>query len=114
MKVKVVARHTGGGTFPAFAKGTMVTMVTMSAEDTHFLHWYPCEIEGYETYVPESFVRSGKLIRDYNPTELVAEVGNVLEVREIVYAWLIATNENGVTGWIPAESVVSVNTFEER
>jgi hypothetical protein len=29
-------------------------------------------------------------------------------VREIVYAWLIVTNENGVTGWIPAESVLSV------
>ena len=47
-------------------------------------------------------------MRDYNPTELVAEDGDVLEVREIVYAWLIATNERDVTGWIPAESAVTV------
>jgi hypothetical protein len=80
----------------------------MGEEDTHFLHWYPCVIERHETYVPESFVRDGKLVRDYNPTELVAEVGDILEVQEIVYAWLMATNENRTTGWIPAESVVSV------
>jgi hypothetical protein len=28
---------------------------------------------------------------------LVAEVGDVLDVQEIVNAWLIAINENGVT-----------------
>ena len=110
MRVKVIARHPGEGTFPTFSKGTAVMM---GEEDTHFLHWYPCIIERHDTYVPECFVRNGKLICDYNPTELVAEIGNILEVQDVVYAWLMAMNENGVTGWIPAESVVSVD-IEER
>jgi hypothetical protein len=104
MKVNVIAQHLGEGAFPTFVKGTPITM---GEECSHFLHWYPCVIEKYETYVPECFVCDGKLIRDYNPTELIAEVGDDLEVREIVYAWLFATNAEGVTGWIPAESVVS-------
>jgi hypothetical protein len=49
------------------------------------------------------------LARDYNPTELIQEVSDILEVQEIVNAWLIATNADGVTGWIAAEAVVSVN-----
>ena len=104
MRVKVIAQHPGEGEFPVFSKGTAVIM---GEECTHFLHWYSCKIEGHETYVPDSFVRDGKLVRDYNPTELVAEVGDVLEVHEIVYAWLLATNAEGLTGWIPAESVLS-------
>jgi hypothetical protein len=32
-----------------------------------------------------------------------------LEVREIAYAWFIATNEEGTTGWIPAEVTVSID-----
>jgi len=105
VKVKVIAQHIGEGVFPTFVKGTAVD--AMGEEGTHFLNWYPCAIKGHETYVPECFVCDGKLVRDYNPTELVAEVGDILEVREIVYAWLIAVNENGTMGWIPAESVVS-------
>jgi len=106
MKVRVMQRHLGEGQFPSFAKGTAVAMA--SEGDTHFLHWWACEIEGHETYVPEHFVREGKLTRDYNPTELVQEAGDIVEVREIAYAWLYATNEEGATGWIPAEVVVSV------
>jgi len=109
MKVKVIAQHSGEGTFPTFAKGTAVAL---GNECTHFLHWYPCAIDGHETYVPESFVREGKLIRDYNPTELVAEIGDIFEVQEIVYAWLMATNESGTSGWIPAESVLSEGSAE--
>jgi len=109
MRVSVIAQHPGEGAFPEFAKGTSVAL---GGECARFLHWHPCVIEGYETYVPKSFVRNGKLTRDYNPTELVAEIGDVLEVREIVNAWLLAINTNGVIGWIPAESVVSESGTE--
>ena len=78
-------------------------------EDNEFAHWYPCEIKGYQTYLPDTFMNEGKLTRDYNPTELTQEAGDILEVKEIVNAWLIATNEKGTTGWIPAEFVVSVS-----
>lgn len=105
MKVKVIKKHLGEGCFPTFYKGTKVTM---KEPCMHYLHWYACDIAGTHTYVPDIFVCDGTLVRDYNPTELVQEAGAIVEVREIVYAWLLAINEDGITGWIPAESVVSV------
>jgi len=106
MKVKVIVNHPGEGKFPTFPKGTKVILKEAC---THFLHWYACEIEEYQTYVPEIFVSEGMLIRDYNPTELVQKVGDILEVKEVAYAWLIATNEEGITGWIPAEVTISAD-----
>ena len=105
MKVKVVKQHSGEGLFPTFKKGTKVK-IKETCEN--YLHWSSCDIEGYQTYVPEIFVCDGVLTRDYNPTELIQEAGDILEVHEIICAWLTATNKNGITGWIPAESVVSV------
>jgi len=105
MKVKVIKDHLGEGQFPTFAKGTKVAMA--KEEDAHFLGWHACDIEGHQTYVPKIFVCDGRLTRDYNPTELVQEAGDILEVREIVHAWLLAADKNGITGWIPAEVVVT-------
>ena len=102
-------KHLGEGRFPTFKKGTVITMQQES--DAHFLHWHECEIEGYQTFVPDVFVCEDTLVRDYNPSELVQNVGDVLEVKEIAYAWLLATNGEGVTGWIPAEIVVSAATL---
>ena len=103
MKVKVIQKHPGEGQFPMFKKGTPVIM---KEGCTHFLGWFACEIDGYETYISDVFVSDGVLNQDYDPTELVQDIGDILEVQHIVYAWLLATNDNGVTGWIPAEAVV--------
>jgi hypothetical protein len=105
MKVKVIKDHPGYGKFPTLKKGTPVKM---GEEGTHYLNWYACEINGHETFIPISFVFDGKLTRDYNPTELIQKTGDILEVREIIYAWLVASNDNGEIGWIPAEVVVSM------
>ena len=110
MRAVVIKKHTGEGIFPTFAKGTSVSM---KDECTHFIHWCACEIEGHQTYVPNGFVNDGKLTRDYNPTELIQDIGDVLEVQEIVYAWLIAANKDGVTGWIPAEVIVSERILKQ-
>ena len=109
MKVKVVSlsRWDFPGEFPAFKKGTPVRLA--GGEDTEFLGWYACDIAEYETFVPITFVNGGKLTRDYNPTELTPKVGDILEVCEIVNAWLLATNDQGTTGWVSAETVVSVS-----
>ena len=107
MKVKIIQTHLGEGQFPTFEKGAAVSLGEESC--SHFLHWWPCVIEGHETYVPENFISDGKLSRNYNPTELIQEVGDIVEVQEIVYAWLLATNKEGVIGWIPAEAVVSLD-----
>ena len=110
MKVKVVQEHLGEGKFPTFKKGTAVAM--QQKADSHFLHWHECEIEGHQTFVPDIFVQDGVLMRDYNPTELVQNAGDVLEIKEIVYAWLLAINDSGAEGWIPAEVVVSAIPLE--
>jgi len=106
MKVKAVRQHLGEGQFPAFLQGAKVALTGEGC--SHFLGWFPCEIKGYNTYIPDTFFADGVLTRDYNPTELVVNVGDILEVREIVYTWLLATDENGIMGWIPAETVVSI------
>lgn len=109
MEVKVMrpSRWDFPGEFPTFAKGTPLEIA--AEEDTDFLGWYACNIEGYEPYVPKIFVTDGKLNRDYNPTELIQNVGDILVVKEIIFAWLLATNDKGITGWIPAECVISVD-----
>ena len=108
MKVKVIADHLGEGKFPTFPKGTEVKKIDKEI-CSHFLNWWGCEINGYATYIPKHYVSDGKLTRDYNPTELVQKAGDILEVKEIAYAWFIATNEEEITGWIPAEVTVSAN-----
>lgn len=106
MKVVVIQQHTGEGQFPTFSEGAKVTIT--GYESNHFFHWFPCRIEGRDTFVPKSFIADGALTRDYNPTELIQNEGDVLEVVEIVNAWLIAKNSDGQVGWIPAEAVVSL------
>jgi hypothetical protein len=108
MKIKVMrlCRWEHPGDFPTFKKGTPVTLA--EEDDADFLGWCACDIAGHESYVPRIFVHDGILTRDYNPTELRQEVGDILEVQEIVYAWILATNDKAVTGWIPAECVMSI------
>ncbi len=101
-----MTKHLGEGRFPTFANGTRVRLKEACE---HYLHWYACEIEGFETYIPDIYVSDGVLTRDYNPTELVQDEGDIIEVREIAYEWLLGMNERGVTGWIPAEAVVSAD-----
>ena len=110
MKIEVLrhSRWEHPSKFPTFAKGIPVTI--SEVEDKDFLGWYACEIDGHKTYVPKIFVCDGKLTKDYNPTELIQDIGDVLEVEEIIGAWLLATTDKEVTGWIPAECVKSVNS----
>ena len=105
MQAKVIQPHLGEGQFPTFAKGTPVSLAGSECEE--FRHWFPCEIEGHSTYIPESFIINGVLERDYNPTELAVSAGDILEVCEIVNAWLLAKDPKGQIGWIPAEAVIS-------
>jgi len=113
MKVKVMQKYPSKwdyqGQFPTFEKGTSVTLA--EAEDEEFPGWYASDILGHKPFTPQIFVHDGKLTRDYNPTELIQESGDILEVHEIVHSWLLASNDKGITGWIPTEVVVSINTL---
>ena len=108
MKVKVLcsSRYVSLGKFPTYKKGTPVNIT--GNEDEDFPHWYPCTFDGHNTFVPDTYFADGKLTKDYNPTELPQQPGDVLEVLEIVNAWLFVENEQGVRGWFPTECVVSI------
>lgn len=106
MNVTVIEHHEGEGQFPTFAKGTIVQNMHACEESRH---WMSCVLQGFETYVPDIFVADGVLTREYNPTELVAAQGEVIEVEAIVYEWLFGKNSKGLSGWIPAEKVISIS-----
>jgi len=106
MKVKVIQEHRGEGKFPEFQKGTNVQII--GSECNHYLNWFPCKIENHKTYIPSVFIENEALIRNYNPTELICNVGDILEVKEIFHAWFIAEKSCGITGWIPAEKCISL------
>lgn len=106
MKVVVVDKHDGEGRFPAFKAGEAVHNMQACDES---VHWKFCTINGFDTYIPEVFVHNGVLARDYDPTEILIEAGEVLEVEAVVYEWLYVKNAVGICGWIPAEKVLSVS-----
>lgn len=104
MKLLVMERHLGEGMFPLFAKGTAVTDVA-DCEGTP--HWRSCVIEGYETYIPETYIVDGVLNRDYDPTELVVEKDQIVALVEVAFQWLYVADENGKRGWLPASKVIT-------
>ena len=108
MNLLVIEKHEGAGVFPLFKKGTSVSNLKQDNEYPVYPHWLSCVIDGYDTYIPETYAVNGILSQDYNPTELIAEKGQRLALIKIVFSWLYVKDENGKEGWIPASKVVSV------
>jgi hypothetical protein len=100
MRVKLMVDHFWEGQFPTFKKGEKVIL---KEKCTHYLYWSACEINGYQTYIPDLFVKDNCLIRDYNPTELILEKDEIIDIIEVLHAWFLAKDKNGLIGWIPAE-----------
>lgn len=105
MKLLVTDNHSGEGAFPIFSKGTAVKNIAPSEA---FLHWMACTVNGVETFVPDVYIADDKLNTDYDPTELIAAKGDIVEIQKIVYEWLYAKTEDGVSGWLPANKTISV------
>ena len=105
MRVKVNNKHESEGTFPLFKAETNVLI---KDKCDGFFAWYSCEIEGYSTYIHEDYFENGKLVTDYNPTELDAEPGDVLEVLLIKNNWLYCKTEDEIFGWIPGDNVKTI------
>lgn len=105
MKLLLIEKHDGYGTFPLFSSGTTVSNLEPCNE---YLHWLSCVINGFDTFVPETYVVDGLLVKDYNPTELIVEKGQNVTLIEIVFEWLYVKDGNNRNGWLPASKVVSV------
>jgi hypothetical protein len=72
--------------------------------------WLWCINElGKSGWAPASYVdrreRIGLARRDYDATELSAQVGEELVVGYAESGWLWCTNRAGQSGWIPADNV---------
>jgi hypothetical protein len=88
-------------------KGTPVSELKDGTDD-EVRYWFPCIIDGNDTFIPETFVADGVLNRDYNPTELVVKKGQIVTLLELVFEWVYIKDESGREGWLPASKVVSV------
>ena len=113
MKLQLIEDYKGLGDygipiFPLFPQGTRVHNLAVDEEDDAFPHWLSCTIGGYEFFIPETFVADDVLLRDYNPTELSALQGEIVELLELVFEWVYVKNGVGKVGWIPARYVASV------
>jgi len=114
MKLQLFEDYKGLGnygtpTYPLFPKGTAVQDLAVDEEDDAFPHWLCCTIEGREVFIPKTFVAGDVLLREYNPTELSAQKGEVVTLFEFVFKWAFVENSVGKTGWIPARYLVSVS-----
>lgn len=105
MKLLVIESHLGEGIFPCFKEGTIVDNL---ADCLNTPHWCSGTINGYATYIPETYLDNGCLNRDYNPTELVVEEGQTVTLLKVVFEWLYVIDSNNNEGWLPASKVVSI------
>lgn len=105
MKVLVNKAHVSEGKFPTFKSGTRVEITEKCKE---FYVWYSCIIDTYKTYIHEDYFEDGKLSREYNPTELDASEGEILQVLELKNNWLYCKTESGTYGWIPGDNVKNI------
>ena len=101
MKLLVLEAHERweGSVFPLFLKGKPVSELK-PGEDNEYPHWFPCVIDGHETFVPDVYVADGVLACDYNPTEITVEKGQTVELIRIVFEWLYVRDSFGNEGWL--------------
>ncbi|AHG74294.1 hypothetical protein QMO40_03565 [Mannheimia bovis] len=103
MKLKITVDHKGEGAFPLFKQGSKIHL---GKECDRYPNWFSCEIAGYTTYVPRHFVAQGKLLCDYNPTELAVKKDEIVNLIELCYGWAIVERDKDV-GWLPCDILIS-------
>lgn len=106
MRLIVTEDHNGEGTFPTFPAGAEITNI---APCKRFKNWVEGMIEEHTTYFPTDYIKNGKLICNYNPTELIALQGSTVTLLQVVYEWALVENETGTIGWLPFEKLKSLN-----
>ena len=106
MRLIVTEDHNGERTFPTFPAGAEITNI---APCKRFKNWVEGKIEEHTTYFPTDYIKNGKLICNYNPTELIAVQGSTVTLLQVVYEWALVENETGTIGWLPFEKLKSLN-----
>jgi hypothetical protein len=84
--------------------------LTISEKESEWSGWVWCtKRDGKSRWVPESYVeRKGDTWvarTDYEATELSVRVGEELVMGEEESGWIWCTNQEGQSGWVPADHV---------
>ncbi|MDF9824889.1 hypothetical protein M2475_001180 [Breznakia sp. PF5-3] len=98
MEVYVIENHDGEGKFPTFPKGSKVENIIPCKQYTY---WSSGVIDGYETYIPNTYIENNCLNCDYNPTELVVKAKDCVELIKVVFDWGYVKSKHGEYGWLP-------------
>jgi uncharacterized protein YgiM (DUF1202 family) len=85
-------------------------VVTIEEKESEWKGWLWCKDEnGKVGWIPENYIKRkgdmGKLLVNYDATELNVEKGEELEIIKEESVWLWCKNQNGNFGWIPKEKM---------
>jgi hypothetical protein len=88
-------------------------VVRLGRKDDEWPGWVWCTSEkGVGSWVPELYLardgENGRLLVDYEATELTVSPGDRLALHHEVNGWWWATAVNGAQGWVPADKVTSL------
>ncbi len=94
-----------------FLKGEVVQVIKEFSDDPDWVGWLWCEGKyNNAAWIPKQFlqIQPGHTIlnRTYDAKELSVEVGDVLNITEIINGFCMATNETGDQGWVPQKNLV--------
>ena len=119
MNVTVSKSHVSNYPNPIrFKKGDWLTLGMV---DTEYPNWiWTRTRDGNEGWAPVQYIdidssdrRRGIARQDYTAFELNTRVGESLKVHTELNEWYWVTNEEGVQGWVPVNTVV-VDTSVSR
>ena len=107
---RVIADYDSPYTEPFFLKKGET--VQIGRHDDEWPGWvWSTNAAGESRWVPEAYLRSdGLVVRDYESTELVVQVGDVVTAVFAESGWLWCTNQSGQSGWVPHKVVEPVHS----
>jgi uncharacterized protein YgiM (DUF1202 family) len=88
-------------------------MVAVGRNDTRWPSWVWCTTQiGKSGWIPENYLdrtnSQATARRDYDATELSANLGEEVVVGYEESGWIWCTNRQGHSGWLPADNVTEV------
>ncbi|MFH1728317.1 MAG: SH3 domain-containing protein [Pseudomonadota bacterium] len=107
IKIKVIKNYTSA--YPNPIKVKLNEMVEIKEKETDWEGWLWCKNKNdIEGWVPEKIIKRegniGKVLRDYEATELTVAAGEELMFLEEESGWLFCKNSQNQKGWVPAEN----------
>ena len=103
--LRVAADYDSPYTAPFFLKEG--EQVQAGRRDDEWVGWVWCtNAAGESRWVPEAYLdETGRVLRDYESTELAAKAGEMVTAVYEESGWLWCTNQSSRSGWLPKENL---------